>query len=191
MDKRYGDRMSPRNGLVPRGACPSTVANMLAVEVRAAVGRARSWIIGERAPSGGWNDSTPVLPSLVARFVLARRFSESFLEDELESSLRVLLSAQLPDGGWADKGNTAELNSSVEAYLAIKIAHRGALDEPLRRALLRIRELGGLEACTGETRLLLALFNQFPDKGGRGFPVCAGIARTGCRDRQPSRREER
>ena len=79
----------------------------------------------------------------------------------------MLLASQLDDGGWADAGSTAELNTSVETYLALKIAMRrqagtlaGSLGESLRRAVTRIQQLGGPDACTGETRLLLALFGQ-------------------------------
>jgi len=160
MDKRYGDRTSPRGDLVFRGAAPPAPCALRAAEVRRAIARARAWIVGKRAADGGWEDDAPILPSLVARFILARRFSESFLEDEIDSTVGVLLAAQLSDGGWADAGSQADLNTSVEVYLALKIGRRGSLDTPLRRALRRIRELGGADACTGETRLLLALFGQ-------------------------------
>ena len=160
MDKRYGDRMSPGDGLVPHG--DSAVADVLGSEVRTAIGRARAWVVGKRTSDGGWDGAAPVLPSLVARFILARRFSDSFLDEELESASSVLLAAQLSDGGWSDEGSQADLNVSVESYLALKIARHGSLDEPLRRAVLCIRRLGGAAACSGETRLLLALFGQIP-----------------------------
>jgi squalene-hopene/tetraprenyl-beta-curcumene cyclase len=65
---------------------------------------------------------------------------------------------QLPDGGWNIYfGGPSELNATVKAYFALKLAG-DAQDEPhMQRALGRVHELGGIEASNSYTRFYLAL----------------------------------
>ena len=65
---------------------------------------------------------------------------------------------QLPDGGWNIYfGGPSELNATVKAYFALKLAG----DRPRRRtcrcACARVHELGGLEATNSYIRFYLAL----------------------------------
>ena len=65
---------------------------------------------------------------------------------------------QLPDGGWNIYfGGPSELNATVKAYFALKLA--GDLPETphMQRACRRVHELGGLEATNSFTRFYLAL----------------------------------
>ena len=65
---------------------------------------------------------------------------------------------QLPDGGWNIYfGGPSELNATVKAYFALKLA--GDLPEAphMQRARRRVHELGGLEATNSFTRFYLAL----------------------------------
>jgi len=65
---------------------------------------------------------------------------------------------QLPDGGWSiHPGGPSELNATVKAYFALKLAGDSADAPPLERARQRVRALGGLEATNSYTRFYLAL----------------------------------
>ncbi|MBZ5645533.1 MAG: squalene--hopene cyclase, partial [Acidobacteriia bacterium] len=65
---------------------------------------------------------------------------------------------QLEDGGWNIYfGGPSELNATVKAYVALRLAGDPPDSERLQHACKRIHELGGLEASNSYTRLYLAL----------------------------------
>jgi squalene-hopene/tetraprenyl-beta-curcumene cyclase len=65
---------------------------------------------------------------------------------------------QLSDGGWnIYEGGPAELNATVKAYLALKLAGDSADAPHLVRARRRVHALGGLERTNSFTRFYLAL----------------------------------
>lgn len=65
---------------------------------------------------------------------------------------------QLPDGGWnTHHGGPAEVNATVKAYLALKLAGDSAEAPQMRRARERVLALGGLERTNSFTRFYLAM----------------------------------
>ncbi|MCU1342376.1 MAG: shc 3, partial [Candidatus Acidoferrum typicum] len=65
---------------------------------------------------------------------------------------------QLEDGGWnIYYGGPSELNATVKAYVALRLAGDSPESDHLQRACRRIHELGGLEATNSYSRLYLAL----------------------------------
>lgn len=70
---------------------------------------------------------------------------------------------QLPDGGWnIYAGGPSELNATVKAYVALKLAGDSPEAPHLARARCRIHDLGGVEATNSYTRLYLALGGVVP-----------------------------
>jgi squalene-hopene/tetraprenyl-beta-curcumene cyclase len=65
---------------------------------------------------------------------------------------------QLEDGGWNIYfGGPSELNATIKAYVALRLAGDPADYDYLKTAAKRIHELGGLESANSYTRLYLAL----------------------------------
>jgi squalene-hopene/tetraprenyl-beta-curcumene cyclase len=65
---------------------------------------------------------------------------------------------QLPDGGWnIYEGGPSEINATVKAYLALKLAGDSPSDLHLQQARQRVHELGGLERTNSFTRFYLAM----------------------------------
>src|SRR6202050_4645955 len=65
---------------------------------------------------------------------------------------------QLPDGGWNIYfGGPSELNATVKAYFALKLAGDQPDAPHMQNARRRVHELGGLEATNSFTRFYLAL----------------------------------
>src|SRR2546426_10002017 len=65
---------------------------------------------------------------------------------------------QLDDGGWNIYfGGPSELNATVKAYFALKLAGHSPELQHMVRACRRVREIGGLERTNSFTRLYLAL----------------------------------
>jgi squalene-hopene/tetraprenyl-beta-curcumene cyclase len=70
---------------------------------------------------------------------------------------------QLPDGGWNIYiGGPSELNATVKAYVALKLAGDSPTTPHMARARCQIHELGGVEATNSYTRLYLALGGVLP-----------------------------
>ncbi len=78
---------------------------------------------------------------------------------------RAILDRQLPDGGWAlYPGAGADINLTVKAYTALKLAGVSPDSEPMLRARAAAWRLGGVQECNSYTRINLSLFGLFPDK---------------------------
>jgi squalene-hopene/tetraprenyl-beta-curcumene cyclase len=70
---------------------------------------------------------------------------------------------QLPDGGWnIYAGGPSELNATVKAYVALKLAGDSPGAPHMARARCQIHELGGVESTNSYTRLYLALGRVLP-----------------------------
>ena len=71
---------------------------------------------------------------------------------------RYVRERQLPGGGWnIYDGGPSEINASVKAYFALRIAGDAPGLPHMLRAFRRIRDLGGIERTNSFTRLYLAL----------------------------------
>jgi squalene-hopene/tetraprenyl-beta-curcumene cyclase len=65
---------------------------------------------------------------------------------------------QLPDGGWnIFEGGPSEVNATIKAYVALRLAGESASAPSLLRAKEKILELGGLEATNSYVRFYLAM----------------------------------
>jgi squalene-hopene/tetraprenyl-beta-curcumene cyclase len=70
---------------------------------------------------------------------------------------------QLPDGGWnLFRGGPANVNPSVRAYTALKIAGVDPEEPRMQLARKRILELGSLQACHSYSKINLSFFGLFP-----------------------------
>ena len=82
------------------------------------------------------------------------------------------MSRQLPDGGWnIYPGGPSEVNASVKAYLALKLAGFSQDARILTLARAKIHELGGIEKTNTYARLYLALLGQIPWDAVPTIPV--------------------
>ena len=82
-----------------------------------------------------------------------------------------ILERQLPDGSFnIYRGGPAELNATIKAYSALKIAGHAADSEPLRRARRCILDLGGLQAANSYVKINLSLFGLFPRQYAPSVP---------------------
>ncbi len=74
-----------------------------------------------------------------------------------------LLSMQLPDGGWnIYYGGPSEVNTTIKAYLALKLAGVPPTDSRMLRAREMARNLGGVSRMNTFSKLYLALMGLFP-----------------------------
>jgi squalene-hopene/tetraprenyl-beta-curcumene cyclase len=80
-----------------------------------------------------------------------------------ERLVRWILKQELPSGGWPIyAGGPAELNASVKAHVALRLAGLAGEHETLRRSRAAILRLGGLERINSFEKTYLALFGLYP-----------------------------
>jgi len=79
---------------------------------------------------------------------------------------------QLPDGGWPIyHGGPSEINASVKAYFALKLAGHSPKAPWMQEARANILRLGGIPRMNTYGKLYLALLGQFPWKYVPIIPV--------------------
>ncbi|MFF0066873.1 squalene--hopene cyclase [Streptomyces sp. NPDC005279] len=124
-----------------------------------AVERSVEHLLGRQDAQGWWKGDLETNVTMDAEDLLLRQFLG--IQDALttEASARFIRGEQREDGTWATfYGGPGELSTTIEAYVALRLA--GDLpDAPhMARASGWIREQGGIAASRVFTRIWLALF---------------------------------
>jgi squalene-hopene/tetraprenyl-beta-curcumene cyclase len=134
----------------------------LAADARVAVDRARAHLEARQHPDGWWKGDLKTNVTMDAEDLLLRQFLGILGSDELEQSARWIRSQQRADGTWATfHGGPSDLNTTVEAYVALRLAG-DPIDAPhLVKARDFVLANGGLEATRVFTRVWLALFGEW------------------------------
>ena len=127
-----------------------------------ALTRAREYLLGRQNPAGWWKGELRTNVTMDAEDLLLRQFLGILRTDELEQAARWIRSQQRADGTWANfEGGPADLSTTVEAYVALRLAGDALDDRHLVSAREWIREHGGLESTRVFTRIWLALFGEW------------------------------
>jgi squalene-hopene/tetraprenyl-beta-curcumene cyclase len=83
-----------------------------------------------------------------------------------------ILERQLPDGGFEIyPDGPAEINATVKAYAALKLAGLSPDAEPMRRARESVLRLGGIQETNSYVRINLSLFGLYPRRYVPTIPV--------------------
>ena len=125
---------------------------------RATLERARDHLLGLQHAEGWWQGELETNVTMDAEDLLLREFLGLHDDAVVATAARWIRSRQRDDGTWANfYGGPADLSTTVEAYLALKLAG----DEPdaphMKLARDWILEQGGVEASRVFTRIWLAL----------------------------------
>jgi len=128
----------------------------------AALARARDYLLGRQHPAGWWKGELRTNVTMDAEDLLLRQFLGILDPEDLSQTARWIRSQQNGDGGWACFfGGPSDLSTTIEAYVALRLAGDG-VDEPhLRSARSTVLALGGLEQSRVFTRIWMALFGQW------------------------------
>ena len=98
-----------------------------------------------------------------AEDLLLREFLGIRTEEETQAAARWIRSRQRADGTWANfHGGDADLSTTVEAYVALRLAGDAPETAHMAQAATFIRERGGIAATRVFTRIWLALFGEWP-----------------------------
>lgn len=140
------------------GRAPGTVDADLDFKVRKAIAQATEHLLSLQSPEGYWIGELEADSTLASDYVFFLHVIGKFDSARITKLTNFIRHMQLPDGGWnIFPGGPSELNATVKAYLALKLAGDSAEDSHMAAARRRIHELGGLEQTNSYTRFYLAL----------------------------------
>jgi squalene-hopene/tetraprenyl-beta-curcumene cyclase len=110
-------------------------------------------------PQGWWKGDLDTNVTMDAEDLLLREFLSIRTAGETEEAARWIRSQQREDGSWAVYyGGPGELSTTVEAWVALRLAGDAADAPHLARAAEFVRANGGLECSRVFTRIWLAMF---------------------------------
>jgi squalene-hopene/tetraprenyl-beta-curcumene cyclase len=109
--------------------------------------------------AGWWKGELETNVTMDAEDLLLREFLGIRTDEETQQAARWIRSQQREDGTWANfYGGPGNLSTTIEAYIALRLAGDPVDATHMRSALAFVRERGGLEHARVFTKLWLALF---------------------------------
>src|SRR6266699_2367553 len=141
-------------------------------ELSEAIRRAQENLLRQQKTDGHWRGELIVDSTLCSDYVLFMHWCGEVDGRLQQRCVRHILKRQLPDGGWnIYHGGPSEINASVKAYFALKLAGC-SVDAPfMQEARATIMRLGGVPQMNTFSKLYLALLGQFPWKYLPAIPV--------------------
>ncbi|MFI6349081.1 squalene--hopene cyclase [Streptomyces sp. NPDC050560] len=126
---------------------------------RVAVRRATDHLLRTQDPAGWWKGDLETNVTMDAEDLLLRQFLGIQDADTTRAAALFIRGEQRDDGTWATfYGGPADLSTTIEAYVALRLAGDSPEDAHMRRAAAFVREQGGLAASRVFTRIWFALF---------------------------------
>src|SRR5258707_9563263 len=119
-------------------------------------------MLGLQHNEGWWQGELQTNVTMDAEDLLFREFLGVRTADQTAAAARWIRFCQRPDGTWANfSGGDGDLSTTVEAYVALRLA--GDLPEAphMAKAAGWIRDAGGIRAARVFTRIWLAIFGQW------------------------------
>jgi squalene-hopene/tetraprenyl-beta-curcumene cyclase len=117
-------------------------------------------LIALQSPNGWWKGELETNVTMDAEDMLLREFLGIRTADQTAAAAKWIRSRQREDGTWANFfGGPADLSTTIEAYVALRLAGDAPEDEHMARAQHFIYASGGIEASRVFTRIWLAMFN--------------------------------
>jgi squalene-hopene/tetraprenyl-beta-curcumene cyclase len=146
---------SPERTPAPGGPDESPAAGAL----QRAVAHLRSL----QAAEGWWKGELETNVTMDAEDLLMREFLGIRTAEETAETARWIRSQQREDGTWATfLGGPGDLSTTVEAWVALRLAGDSPDEAHMRRAAEFVRSRGGIPATRVFTRIWLALFGLHP-----------------------------
>jgi squalene-hopene/tetraprenyl-beta-curcumene cyclase len=147
------------------------IDDFLSLAVGDAVKKASSSLLDHQAAEGYWWADLRADTTLESDYVLLQLWLHPPVDGiwnpptrrKVDSAVAAILNRQLEDGGFnIYLHGPSEINASIKAYFALKVAGLSPSDQRMQRLKHRVLELGGLQASNSYVRTNLSLFNLFP-----------------------------
>src|SRR5487761_943913 len=136
---------------------PRPVGRSAAGPAAEALARARDHLLGLQQEQGWWQGELETNVTMDAEDLLLREFLGIRTDEETAAAGRWIASQQRADGTWANFfGGPGALSTTVEAYVALRLAGHLPGAPHMARAAEWIRDRGGIAATRVFTRIWLA-----------------------------------
>ncbi len=132
-------------------------------DLEAAIERSQQYLLREQKPEGYWVGELFVDSTLVSD-TMAYHYWHGKIDPEWQrKAVNHIFSMQLPDGGWnIYYGGPSEVNATIKAYLALKLAGVPVTDPRMLKAREVALHFGGVPRMNTFSKLYLALIGLFP-----------------------------
>src|SRR5215510_13353449 len=148
--------MSQRTGLETQAA--ASARSRFTARLDEAIENAASFLLDQQHADGYWLGELEADTKLESDYIYYLHILGRFDELRVAKLAQYVRRRQLSDGGWnIFAGGPSEVNATVKAYFALKLAGDDPRSERMLAACHRVRELGGLEKTNSFVRLYLAL----------------------------------
>src|SRR5947209_6286536 len=140
-------------------------------QVREALDRAIAWLLNDQNGDGWWCGELEANVTIQAEYILLMQFLGLRDDRRWAEVVRYIDLRQQEDGGWPIYfGGASDLSTTIEAYVALKLAGRDPQDARMRRARELIESHGDLPRARVFTKIWLALFGEYPWDGTPVMP---------------------
>ncbi|MGH9109008.1 MAG: squalene--hopene cyclase, partial [Acidimicrobiales bacterium] len=148
----------------PAPAAPATAPAPTATTTAAGcLDRAAGALLALQDGAGWWKGELETNVTMDAEDLLLRQFLGIRTGEQTRSAATWIRSCQRDDGTWANfYGGPADLSTTVEAYVALRLAGDPIDAAHMRRAAGFVLDRGGVERARVFTRMWLALFGLWP-----------------------------
>tara|TARA_Y100001934_G_scaffold281858_1_gene393109 strand:+ start:64 stop:2094 length:2031 start_codon:yes stop_codon:yes gene_type:complete len=134
-------------------------------EVPEAVKRSQDYLLSIYHDEGYWVGELMVDSTLVSDMVAYHHWADDIDPEWQRKAVNHIFKMQLEDGGWnIYYGGPAEVNATVKAYLALKLAGVCPTDPRMLKAREMAVHLGGVPRMNTFSKLYLALLGLWPWK---------------------------
>src|SRR6476660_9368426 len=132
------------------------------IALEAAIERSQSYLLSQQKPEGYWVGELMVDSTLVADTIAYHHWNGKVDTRWQRKAVNHILSMHFPDGGWnIYTGGPSEINATIKAYLALKLAGVPVTDRRMLRAREMALNLGGVPRMNTFSKLYLALIGLF------------------------------
>ena len=129
------------------------------------------WLLARQSPEGWWSGELETNVTMTAEQVLLFRFLGLPIDRIRSGAIAHILQNQRGDGSWAlYYDGPADLSTTIEAYVALKVLGVDPQRDEMREALAVIHRLGGVRNARVFTKIWLAIFGKYPWKGVPSLP---------------------
>jgi squalene-hopene/tetraprenyl-beta-curcumene cyclase len=131
--------------------------------VEGALARACEHLLSLQDPAGWWKGELETNVTMDAEDMLLRQFLGIREAEATERSAAWIRSQQREDGTWSNFwGGPADLSTTIEAYVALRLAGDDPREPHMDAAARFVRASGGLEKARVFTHIWLAMFGAWP-----------------------------
>ena len=132
--------------------------------------RSRNYLLSSQNEKGYWVDELEANVTISAELIFFMHFTDRLDSERQQKIVNYLLYMQREDGSWPlFHGGLCDISSTVESYMALKMAGMPADREEMVRARNAIRKNGGIKKTRVFTKIFLAMFGQV------SWDVCPAI----------------